>query len=44
VETANIEEQRRAMLAQARQASMYSQPAQMLRAAAKIKDRRSKFY
>jgi peptidyl-prolyl cis-trans isomerase D len=44
VETANIEEQRKALQAQARQAAMYSQPSQTLRLAAKIKDRRSKFY
>lgn len=44
VETANIQEQRRALLAEARQAAMYSQPAQVLRGAANIKDRRGKFY
>src|SRR5687767_770455 len=44
VETANIEEQRKALQAQAKQAAMYSQPSQTLRLAAKIKDRRSKFY
>jgi len=44
VETANIEEQRKALQAQAKQMAMYSQPSQTLRLAAKIKDRRSKFY
>lgn len=44
VEAANIEDQRKALQAQARQAALYNQPGQVLRLAATIKDYRRNFY
>jgi peptidyl-prolyl cis-trans isomerase D len=44
VETANIEDQRRMMEMQARQAIMYRPPTEALRKDATIKDNRAKFY